>query len=92
MHIQTERDWPQGHPKAEDYKGEKYTAPPPPLGRDWPEGHPKAADSPANIAESEAARLETTDAGETPQTTAGTATDQEAQLAEILKAGENFQP
>jgi hypothetical protein len=37
---QGERDWPSGHPSAEDYRGEAYTPPPPPFAQDWPEGHP----------------------------------------------------
>jgi hypothetical protein len=35
-----ERDYPQGHPAASDYKGEKYTPPRAPFAEDFGPDHP----------------------------------------------------
>ena len=46
-----ERDWPEGHPSAQDYNGEEYEPPPNLIRTDWPKGHP--AELGKNIPESE---------------------------------------
>jgi hypothetical protein len=46
-----ERDYPETHPLAQDYKPGHFVAPESPLKRDFPVGHPKNAESPENLAE-----------------------------------------
>ncbi len=36
----SERDYPEGHPAAPDYKGQKYVPPRAPWSEDFPPGHP----------------------------------------------------
>jgi hypothetical protein len=88
--IQTERDWPHGHPKAGDYKGEKYTPPDPPFARDWPKDHPKAADSKLNLAESEEMKREQEQPGALGVPNPSNTSAPEDKLAQILEAGAKF--
>jgi hypothetical protein len=90
MKVQTERDWPEGHPKSADYRGEAYIPPEPPFARDWPKGHPKAADSSQNLKESEETIREQEQPGALGVPNSPNTSAPEDQLAQILEAGAKF--